>query len=205
MLGRLLIIGGSAFVTFWLLANQVGFGGDEIPDAEFKPKMEADMPEGFPSFTPVGSVEVKEYPAYRKAVTSAKSGVAFWTLFAHIKRNGIAMTTPVEMGFDDDSETNEADSMAFLYGDRNRGRLGTQGGAEVLDVPRMFVVSTGVRGLRSEQAIQSAKDRLEEWLDRNQARYARSGPLRVMAYNSPFVPRDQNFFEVQIPVRPVES
>ena len=48
---------------------------------EFQPIKEAEMPKGFPGYTPVGQIEVKQYPAYRKASTS---GLAeFWTLFQH--------------------------------------------------------------------------------------------------------------------------
>jgi hypothetical protein len=32
-----------------------------------------------------------------------------------------------------------------------------------------------------------------------------AGPMRVMGYNSPFVPRDLNFFEVQIPVKAAKA
>jgi hypothetical protein len=38
-----------------------------------------------------------------------------------------------------------------------------------------------------------------------QGKWIAAGPLRIMAYNSPFVPRDRNFFEVQMPVLPVEK
>lgn len=37
------------------------------------------------------------------------------------------------------------------------------------------------------------------------SQYEQSGPVRVMGYNSPFVARDRQFFEVQIPVREVAS
>lgn len=36
-------------------------------DPDFKPLVEAKMPAGFPGHTPVGTVEIKKYPAYRKA------------------------------------------------------------------------------------------------------------------------------------------
>ena len=36
-------------------------------DREFKPIVEAEMPEGFPQYTPVRDVQIKRYPAYRKA------------------------------------------------------------------------------------------------------------------------------------------
>ncbi len=35
--------------------------------------------------------------------------------------------------------------------------------------------------------------------------YTAAGPLRVTGYNSPFVPRDKNFFEVQIPLKAVQG
>ena len=61
---------------------------------------EAPLPDGFPTYTPVGEIEVKRYPAYRKAETTG--GVAFWTLFQHIKTAGISMTAPVEMTYEKD-------------------------------------------------------------------------------------------------------
>jgi hypothetical protein len=43
------------------------------------------------------------------------------------------------------------------------------------------------------------------FLDENKAKYEIAGPLRVMGYNSPFVPQEKNFFEVQIPLKPVHA
>ena len=48
-----------------------------------------------------------------------------------------------------------------------------------------------------------AEQRLTNWLEQNKGKYEQSGPVRVMGYNSPFVARDRQFFEVQIPVREV--
>jgi len=42
---------------------------------------------------------------------------------------------------------------------------------------------------------------LRSWLEQNKSRYEQSGAVRVMGYNSPFLARDRQFFEVQIPVR----
>ena len=39
------------------------------------------------------------------------------------------------------------------------------------------------------------------WFQENKHRYEQVGAVRVMGYNSPFVPRDRQFFEVQIPIR----
>ena len=172
-------------------------------DEEFKPIIEAEMPAGFPPYTPVRDVQIKQYPAYRKVQADASAGRAFWTLFSHIKQNDIAMTSPVEMTYSDRERPREG-SMAFLYGSPDLGRSGKQESVEVIDVPPKSVVSTGVRGPRTAQSVAEARDRLYAWLEANKADYYTDGPLRVMAYNSPFVPRNRNYFEVEIPIRPFD-
>lgn len=167
---------------------------------EFQPIKEAEMPKGFPSFTPVGKIEIKKYPAYRKA--SASGPAEFWTLFQHIKQNNVTMTAPVEMDYGDPrAPENKERSMSFLYERPNQGSPGIKGSVEVIDVPAMTVVSIGCRGSRTSSAIAKARDKLVNWLDQKKTDYVSAGPMRIMGYNSPFVPRDRNFFEVQIPVK----
>ena len=174
--------------------------GESADDASFKPVIEAPLPEGFPSYTPVGEIEVKRYPAYRKAETSGK--VAFWTLFQHITTAGISMTAPVEMTFRADGPpVGREQAMAFLYGDKSIGSAGRKGNVQVVDVPAATVVSFGMRGQRSDDVLVQAEQRLTNWLEQNKGKYEQSGPVRVMGYNSPFVARERQFFEVQIPVR----
>lgn len=168
------------------------------PSAEqFQPIKEAEMPSGFPTYTPVGQIEIKRYPAYRKAL--ARGPARFWTLFQHIKSNNVAMTAPVEMDYGDllAPEKDER-SMSFLYERPDQGSPGHQGGVEVVDIPAMTVASIGCRGTRSASAIAEAREKLMDWLHEKKGQYVVSGPLRVMGYNSPFVPREKNFFEVQI-------
>ncbi len=158
------------------------------------------MPEGFPPYTPVGKVEVKEYPAYRKAEAAGR--IAFWTLFRHISQADISMTAPVEMTYQEDGPpVGREQAMAFLYGDPTLGTPGRQGGVDVSDVPPMRVVSIGVRGARTNAAVSTAHNRLLDWLGEHAEQYQQDGPVRVLGYNSPFVPRDRQFFEVQIPIR----
>ena len=72
----------------------------------FRPLMEAELPQGFPPFTPLHHVEVKTYPAYRMAQAAMKEPAeqrgnsAFFSLFAHIQRNNIEMTAPVQVDYD---------------------------------------------------------------------------------------------------------
>jgi len=173
-------------------------------DLSFRLLVEAKQPTGFPAPTPVGEVEVKTYPAYRKARAETSPNLAFWTLFSHIKKDDIAMTAPVEMvyTFGPISQPKEQ-NMSFLYAEPGLGKPGKAGSVEVIDVPPMTLVSTGVRGAKTEPSVLGARRRLETWLKANRATWMTEGPMRTMSYNSPFVPRDQNYFEVQIPIRQV--
>ena len=191
----------AAAVVAWTTA---GAGRVLADEKQFKPIMEAELPVGFPEYTPVGEVRVKQYPAYRKAEADSASGRAFWTLFTHIKKNDIAMTAPVEMTYSGPDRPTE-EKMAFLYGRPDMGSTGVQGRVQVADVPEMTVVSTGVRGPRSARTVAEARERLSHWLEENKDRYTAAGQLRVMAYNSPFVSRDRNYFEVEIPIRAAEN
>ena len=93
------------------------------------------------------------------------------------------------------------ESMAFLYGDNSIGTAGRKGNVEVVDVPAATVVSLGMRGARSDAALVQAEQRLRSWLEQNRDRYEQHGAVRVMGYNSPFVARDRQFYEVQIPIQ----
>ncbi len=170
----------------------------------FQPLMEAELPRGFPLPGPLGEIRVKQYPAYRMAVSKAGKG-DFWTLFAHITRNNIAMTAPVEMNYGDPkSAATDEESMAFLYAEPELGRPGVEGNVQVVDAEPLTVVSLGLSGQRTETMVDQARSRLARWLT-GQRQYEAAGDLRVLGYNSPFVPRDRQFWEVQIPIRPVEQ
>jgi hypothetical protein len=90
--------------------------------------------------------------------------------------------------------------MSFLYERPDQGSAGKQGGVDVVDVPAMTVVSIGSRGERTTVAISEARNKLMKWLDAKKADHILDGTVCVMGYNSPFVPRDKNFFEVQLPI-----
>ncbi len=191
----------------WLTRDKMpGYGAEARPSSseEFKPTIEAEMPQGFPGHTPVGTIEVKTYPAYRKA--SAAGAAAFWKLFAHISRNDIPMTAPVEITYGQpDEQQRDERSMAFLYGRPDMGEAGPKGLVEVADVQSMTVVSMGARGAHTASAVEEARRQLQAWLDERADEYRASGPLRVMGYNSPMVPAERLFFEVQIPIEKVAA
>ncbi len=166
-----------------------------LADLEFRVRGEADLPAGFPAPTPVLGIRLQAYPAYRMARTpmAGRDGRAFWRLFRHIQTHEIAMTAPVETSYGDDG------FMAFLYDVPERGPLGTGGPVEVVDVPPARYASLGCRGVETAAGIAEARASLERWLRERGLRP--DGELRVLSYNSPMVPADERYFEVQLPVR----
>ncbi|MCM8532575.1 MAG: heme-binding protein [Lentisphaeraceae bacterium] len=172
---------------------------------DFKVLLEAKLPKGFPRPGPLDKVVLKDYPSYRAARVggAGMQNFAFMKLFSHIKQNGISMTAPVEMTIDEDSARRE--DMAFLYGNQQLGKTGkTSTGVDVLDLPSQKFVSIGIRGNESQSAIKSAIAKLENWLSMNNS-FTVDGKARLLGYNSPMVPRDKRFWEVQIPIKDKES
>lgn len=180
-----------------------------IESLTFRPWMESDLPEGFPAFTPVHYIEVKKLPEYRMARATMPASQqrgqnsAFWKLFGHIKRNDIEMTAPVRMDYSSSEVDAKVASMSFLYGSLETGTPGNDAvdnSVEVLNIPQQNVVSIGIRGRMTPESIERGHQSLLAWLDEHQTEYRSSGPLRRMGYNSPFIPADRAFFELQIPI-----
>lgn len=173
-------------------------------DLSFRPLVEADTPPGFPQFTIVGEIDIKQYPTYRvaRAGKDVRDPARFWTLFQHIQKHDIPMTAPVEMTIDMSTPRVREQDMGFLYPTGDTGAPGRDGMVDVVDVAPVTVVSIGQRGGISPGRILDATQQLEAWLAANAGRYERAGEVRVMGYNSPMVPRAQQYHEVQIPIRP---
>jgi len=167
-------------------------------DLRFEPMREAETPAGWPTPTAVGDVELKRYPAYRMARADGAGNTGFFTLFNHIKRNDIAMTAPVQMDYER-IDGSSSGAMGFLYGSPSTGRTGRDGAVEVVDVPPSQAASLGVRGPLSSRAIEDARAAFEGWLARH-PEWVAAGPVRSMGWNSPFVARERQYFEVQLPL-----
>ncbi|MEO0530982.1 MAG: heme-binding protein [Planctomycetota bacterium] len=165
----------------------------------FRPYDEAPLPEGFPKFTPVGVIEVKHYPAYRKAV-----GSGFWPLFQHIQTQSIPMTAPVEMTRT--PANNGRGEMAFLYQSTAVGEPGPIDGVAVEDTPATLVASLGMRGPMGEGTAEQAKETLQAWLaDQSEYQAAGDTPFRLFGYNSPSVPDADKYWEAQMLIEPLQA
>jgi hypothetical protein len=155
---------------------------------------EAPLPQGWPLPGPYDQVVEKRYPAYRAAFTNGKGETsAFWTLFAHIKKNDIPMTAPVEMKME--GEDFQQSSMAFLYQNGKVGSVGPNGAkVEVRDVPATTTLSYTWQGNDSKENIAKAKTALEsELADRK----AEAKGFRLLGYNGPGTPRAKRTWELQ--------
>lgn len=172
----------------------------------FKPKVEAPVPAGFPAPTPVGVVEIKKLPVYRMAkVANGGGNGSFFTLFNHIKKNNIEMTAPVEMTMAEKNGKFTESSMAFLYQQTTLGKTGPQGNVAVLDTTESLVASIGMIGSPSTTALDSAKLWLLEKIKASSQPYEVVGELRVMGYNSPFMPEKLRYYEVQLALKANEK
>jgi len=164
---------------------------------EWKPRMEAPLPERFPAPGPVGRVVAKEYPRYRAAQAPGGMG-AFWTLFNHIRTNRIEMTAPVEMTMEESNGAFATTQMAFLYESPVQGEAGKQGTVEVADLPPARVLSFGLRGPLGKDKLAAAKKAVEERAAEEGLSFA--GGWRLMGYNSPMIPETERFYELQRPL-----
>ena len=159
---------------------------------------EAPLPKGWPQPGPYNEVSEKGFPAYRAAYTPGwGSSFAFWRLFRHIKREGIPMTSPVEMGMDPKGKEGEKlgmKSMGFLYQNQDVGKAGKDGKKiEVRDVAAMKTLSYTWQGDKNKTTIKKAKAALDEEAKK---RGLKSTDYRVMGYNGPRVADDKKTWEM---------
>ena len=158
---------------------------------------ESALPKGWPAPGPFNQVTRKEYPAYRAAFTPSSSpNGGFWTLFKHIKRNGIPMTSPVEMTLKDESGGGmKMERMGFLYQSPEVGKSGADGEAvSVRDVPALCVLGYTWQGPRGEVEVAKARAAIDAVLAEKKLKAA---GYRLFGYNSPSVPRTKQTYELQ--------
>ena len=189
--------------------------GEEYRLPEMSMLIEAPLPVGYPAPTPPGMIELKTYPSVRRAEYSAKGSsnfgmnVGFWPLFNHIKKNEIAMTSPVEMDYRPTGERTpltpmkDAEgswTMSFLYRTRDLGPTGEDGRVKIVDTPELVVLSIGMKGPYGVGTMNAGMEALQKWFD-GQQEWEPAGDPRGLNYNGPQVPMARKWSEVQVPVR----
>lgn len=176
-------------------------------------RIEAPLPEGYPAPTPPGAIDLKVYPAVRRAEyvgrgdSQAGMFVGFWPLFQHIKRREIAMTSPVEMDYrgwsGDAAAKPERWTMSFLYRTSGLGHVGDDGAVRVVDTEPVTVVAIGLRGVYRLEAIAEGVTALEAWLA-SHPEWKATGDPRAFYYNGPEIRNADKWAEAQVPVTRVE-
>ncbi len=189
--------------------------GEEYRLPQMNMLIEAPLPVGYPAPTPPGMIELKTYPSVRRAEYSAKGSsnfgmnVGFWPLFNHIKKNDIAMTSPVEMDYRPTGERSplapmqDAEgswTMSFLYRTRDLGPTGEDGRVKIVDTPELVVLSIGMKGPYGMGTVNAGMEALQKWFD-GQQEWEPAGDPRGLNYNGPQVPMARKWSEVQVPVR----
>lgn len=201
-------------------------GGDleariEIKNGEYRygpSRIESPLPAGYPEPTPPGAIDLKKYPTVRRAeyVSSGSPGfgmnMGFFPLFNHIKRNDIAMTSPVEMDYRDmfDPSTGRQEpkdsmswTMSFLYRTADLAPTGSDkrdSKVLVTDRPEQTVLSIGMNGPYGTGVVEKGLTLLHQWLAEH-AEYEVVGAPRAFHYNGPYIANRNKWSEVQLPVR----
>ncbi len=168
-------------------------------------RISAALPEGHPAPTSPGAIELKVHPPVRQAIVRGRRGEssAFWPLFQHISRRGIAMTGPVVMTGSMAGDPDGEGSMSFLYRRAEQGPTGpAERGVAVEDTTSITVLSVGFQGSRSRERLLDLEAELQGWLDGQPAgaRWMRLGGPRLLGYNGPDTPRAKRWWELQLPV-----
>jgi hypothetical protein len=70
---------------------------------------------------------------------------------------------------------------------------------KVADISDMRVLSIAQRGAITTEAINMAQDKSNAQL-KELEKVQSAGEFRILGYNSPKIPREKNFWEVQLPI-----
>jgi SOUL heme-binding protein len=170
---------------------------------------EGPLPKGFPPPSAVGQVVEKTYPLCR--TYSAEGNNAFMRCFAYLSKQKHEMTAPVIMEYErpadnanakPGADVNFADvaRMHFILAEPSLDKPRQEGPVLVADMPQMRVLSIAIQGEMSARQREDAERQLDAEIAKRKD-VAAAGPKRVLGYNSPMVPRDKRFWEIQVPIK----
>lgn len=215
MMLRSLLLRSLAMITMSLGSLIPWFGALAADPPAPKPaNADAPFAEGWPDATQPGKIEIKKYPAYRSAVAKAKNAsmgsdnLMFFSLFRHITRSNVEMTSPVVNTYEPKMIENPKAlgevSMEFLYSSTEQGKAGKGVGAvEVVDHPASTYLCMGVQGKMNDELMRDGVAKLRKWLEEHKGEWVETGSPRRLGYHGPMTPVSQRLWEVQLEVKPV--
>ncbi len=169
---------------------------------------EGPLPEGYPPPSEVGQVVEKSYPACR--TYSAEGNSAFMRCFTYLNKQKHEMTAPVIMNYkhrgkpetsNENRDFQEMDvaRMHFILGSPSLDEPKRDGAVVVADMSKLQVLSVAVQGPLSDEVLKESEQRLANEINaRKNLKIV--GPYRVLGYNSPLIPKDKAFWEIQVPI-----
>lgn len=197
-------------------------------------RIDTELPEGYPPPTPPNAIDLKTYPAVRRASISSQAlntrgpdtgmNRAFMPLFRHIQRHGIAMTSPVEMDYRDvptptatNTNTNAPANPAPADALRASADwsmaflyrtpdLHPTGRDGTVDITDAPPITVISVGLRGNYSTALTQQGMEqiETWLSNNPQWTPAGPWRSLFYNGPQLMFTNKWAEVQLPVKPAE-
>jgi SOUL heme-binding protein len=173
---------------------------------------EGPLPEGFPPPSEVGQIVEKCYPLCR--TYSAEGSNAFMRCFTYLTKHKHEMTAPVIMDYKRREPSDKPKAIAnFNAMDINRMHFvlerpvldepKNEGAVVVADMPTMRVLSIAFQGQLSADAREQVEKKLAAEIE-SRKNITVVGPYRLLGYNSPFVPKDKAFWEIQVPITDVK-
>jgi len=205
-------------MVFMCFGSMIPWFGIFAADPPAPKPANADAPfaAGWPDATEPGKIEIKKYPAYRSAVAKAKNAsmgsdnLMFFSLFRHISRSNVEMTSPVVNTYEPKMIENPKAlgevSMEFLYSSTEEGKTGKGVGAvEVVDHPASTYLCMGVQGKMNDDLMREGVARLRKWLDEHKSEWVEVGSPRRLGYHGPMTPVSQRLWEVQVQIKPASA
>ena len=171
--------------------------------------IEGPLPDGYPKPSEVGKIVEKSYPLSR--TFSAEGNRAFSRCFVYLVLHRHEMTAPVIMDYKHRDPSKGGGSrgemdfvdvkrMHFVLGNPELDQPKKEGFVEVADLPRLRVLSVAFQGQLNDEILRGLEAKLADELKRRPELVA-DGPPRVLGYNSPMIPKDKNYWEIQIPLK----
>ncbi len=167
---------------------------------------EAPLPEGFPPPSEPGKVVEKSYPVLRSY--SAAGPNAFFRCFMYLQKNEHEMTAPVVMDYEGGQAAAEGERsempvpvnrMHFLLETLDLDQPKLEGDIQVADMQPLRVLSIAYQGQLTRDQIDGLESKLTAALAERPDLKA-AGKSRILGYNSPMIPRNKSFWEIQLPV-----
>ena len=205
-----LAIASGAFLLAAVVTNALS--AEEVAPAEKGADLpagfisEAPLPEGFPPPSEPGKVVEKTYPVLRSY--SAEGPNAFFRCFMYLQKNEHEMTAPVVMDYEGGQaaavgERSEmpvpVKRMHFLLETLDLDQPKVEGDIQVADMLPLRVLSIAYQGQLTREQIDGLESQLTVALaERPELKAA--GKSRILGYNSPMIPLDKSFWEIQLPV-----